>query len=162
MSVTFRELQERDVPKVLSLFARLSAEIADVSFYDSATHEQVMEWLSNPDTYLYVAADDDVILGVIRARRGAGLSEHSANLTVAVDYNFRGNEIARDLTSHCTENLKKNGIRVVRAQIYSNNLQSINTVLSCGFSFGGTIVMHHYDETQNSWVDDLMFHKIFA
>ncbi len=160
MSNSIRELQEKDIPKVLSLFAKLSEEMAEVSFTEIATHEQVLEWLSNPNTFVFVAADDDVILAVIRARKGKGHQDHSANITVAVDYSFRGNNVAQNLTNFCTQELKKQGVKIVRAEIYSNNLPSINTVLSCGFSFAGTVLMHHYDENQKTYVDDLMFHKI--
>lgn len=160
MSVIIRELEERDVPKVLSLFSKLSEEMAEVSFVDIATHEQVMEWLDNAHTFVYVAADDDVIMAVIRARRGYGHQEHSAQITVAVDYNFRGNQLAKDVTHFCVDELKKKGVSIVRAQIYSNNLASINTVLGCGFSFAGTLLMHHYDEKNSAFVDDLIFHKI--
>ncbi len=160
MSNSIRELQEKDIPKVLSLFAKLSEEMAEVSFTEVATHDQIMEWLSNPNTFVYVAADDDVILAVIRARRGKGHQDHVANITVAVDYNFRGINLAQDLTNYCTQELKKQGVKIVRAEIYSNNLPSINMVLSCGFCFAGTVLMHHYDENQKTYVDDLMFHKV--
>lgn len=157
-----RALHEKDVPKVLSLFSKLSEEMAEVSFTDIASHEQVQEWLTNPDTFVYVAADDDVILAVIRARRGFGHQDHCAHITVAVDYNFRGNSLAQELTNYCTEQLKSHGIKIVRAEIYSNNLPSINTVLSCGFSFSGTVLMHHYDEENKTYIDDLMFHKLLV
>lgn len=160
MSVQIRELQEKDIPKVLSLFGKLSEEMAEVSFTDIATHEQVLEWLSNPNTFVYVAADDDVIMAVIRAKRGFGHQDHMAHITVAVDYSFRGNKLAQNLTSYCTHELKSHGVKIVRAEIYSNNLASINMVLSCGFSFAGTVLMHHYDEDQKAYVDDLMFHKV--
>lgn len=160
MSNSIRELQEKDIPKVLSLFAKLSEEMAEVSFTEIATHEQVLEWLSNPNTFVYVAADDDVILAVIRARRGYGHQDHVANITVAVDYSFRGNKLAQNLTNYCTQELKAHGVKIVRAEIYSNNLPSVNMVLSCGFSFAGTVLMHHYDENQKAYVDDLMFHKV--
>ncbi len=160
MSVQIRELQEKDIPKVLSLFGKLSEEMAEVSFTDIATHEQVLEWLSNPATFVYVAADDDVVMAVIRARRGFGHQDHVAHITVAVDYSFRGNKLSQNLTSHCTNELKKHGVKIVRAEIYSNNLPSINMVLSCGFSFAGTVLMHHYDEERKAYVDDLMFHKV--
>lgn len=160
MSSTIRELQEKDIPKVLSLFAKLSEEMAEVSFTEIATQEQVLEWLSNPNTYVYVAADDDVILAVIRARRGHGHQDHMAHITVAVDYSFRGNKLSQNLTNYCTQELKKRGVKIVRAEIYSNNLPSINMVLSCGFCFAGTVLMHHYDDNQKTYVDDLMFHKV--
>lgn len=160
MSIIIRELQERDVPKVLSLFSKLSEEMAEVSFIDIATQDQVHEWLANPKTHVYVAADEDIIMAVIRAKIGSGHQNHSAHLTAAVDYSFRGNNMARELTHHCVDELKKMGVSIVRAEIYSNNLASITTILSCGFTFSGTVLMHHYDEQHKTYIDDLLFHKV--
>jgi len=160
MSVTLRELQEKDIPKVISLFSNLSKEMAEVSFADVATKEELYEWLKNPNTFVYVAADGDVILGVLRAKRGKGNKKHSCYLTVAVDYNFRGNSIAQDLTNYSLQMLKEKGIEIARAYIYSNNKASINTILSCGFTFAGNVYRHHFDEKSGTYVDDLIFHKI--
>ncbi|MDK2918057.1 MAG: hypothetical protein PWQ37_790 [Candidatus Petromonas sp.] len=160
MSVTFRELKENDIPKVISLFSNLSRERAEVSFVDVASMEEVKEWLKNPNTYVYVAADGDVILAVLRAKRGGDTQNHSCNLTVAVDYSFRGNSIAKELTEYALDILKKDGVKIVRAYVYSNNKASINTILSCGFTFAGNVYMHHYDEKEGVYVDDLIFHKL--
>ncbi|WIF94284.1 GNAT family N-acetyltransferase [Caminicella sporogenes] len=160
MSITFRELQEKDIPKVISLFSNLSKERAEVSFVEIASIDEIKEWLKNPNTYVYVAAEGDVILAVLRAKRGKGNQNHACNITVAVDYNFRGNSIAKDLTEYVLEVLRQEGIKVVRAYIYSNNMASINTILSCGFTFAGSIYMHHYDKKTGRYVDDLIFHKM--
>lgn len=159
MSITFRELQEKDIPKVISMFSNLSKERAEVSFVDIASIDEIRNWLNNPNTYVYVAADGDVISAVLRAKRGKGNQSHSCNLTVAVDYNFRGNSIAKELTEYVLDLLKEEGIKIARAYIYSNNRASINTILSCGFVFAGNIHMHHYDERTGNYVDDLVFHK---
>lgn len=160
MSVSFRELQERDIAKVISLFSNLSREMAEVSFADVASMDEIRGWLKNPNTYVYVAADDDVILGVLRAKRGTGNKKHSGYLTVAVDYNFRGNSVAQDLTNYALDMLKKEGLEIIRAYVYSNNKASINTILSCGFTFTGNIYKHHYDKKSGRYIDDLIFHKI--
>ncbi len=160
MSVSFRELQERDIPKVISLFSNLSREMAEVSFAEVASIDEIKGWLKNPSTYVYVAAHDDVILGVLRAKGGKGNKSHSCYLTVAVDYNFRGNSVAQDLTNYALKMLKEEGLELIRAYVYSNNKASINTILSCGFTFTGNIYRHHYDEKSGAYIDDLIFHKM--
>jgi len=160
MGIRFRELEEKDIPKVISMFSKLSEERAEVSFVEIATKEEIRNWIKNPDTFVYVAADGDVISAVLRAKRAKGNKMHSCNLTVAVDYNFRGNSIAKDLTEFGLKHLKDEGIKIVRAYIYSNNKSSINTILDCGFSFAGNVHMHHYDEKADAYVDDLIFHKL--
>jgi RimJ/RimL family protein N-acetyltransferase len=160
MSIRFREIEEKDIPKVVSMFSKLSEERAEVSFAEIATKEEIRNWIKNPDTFVYVAADGDVILAVLRAKRGKANKQHSCNLTVAVDYSFRGNSIAKDLTEFALAHLKGEGIKIIRAYIYSNNKSSINTILACGFTFAGNVHMHHYDEKANVYVDDLIFHKL--
>jgi L-amino acid N-acyltransferase YncA len=160
MGVRLRELKEKDIPKVISMFSNLSKERTEVSFVEIASMEEIRNWIRNPDTFVYVAADGDVISAVLRAKRGKSNKKHSCNLTVAVDYNFRGNSLAKDLTEYGLNSLKSKGIKIVRAYIYSNNKSSINTILACGFSFAGNVHMHHYDEKTDIYVDDLIFHKI--
>ncbi|WP_432663953.1 GNAT family N-acetyltransferase [Wukongibacter baidiensis] len=160
MGIRFRKLEEKDVPKVISMFSNLSSERTEVSFAEIASMDEIRAWIKNPDTFVYVAADGDVISAVLRAKRGKGNKKHSCNLTVAVDYNFRGNSIAKDLTEYALKLLKNEGIKIARAYIYSNNKSSINTILACGFSFTGNVHMHHYDEKESIYVDDLIFHKL--
>ncbi len=160
MSANFRELMEKDVPQVLSLFSKLSTEMAQVSFSDLGEEDQIKAWLDNTDTFVYVAVDGDIVLAVIRASRGKRHKSHSVNLTVAVDYKFRGHSIAKGLTNYCMEALKKEEIKVARAYIYSNNPSSIATILSCGFKLSGSVIMHHYDKKNDEYVDDLIFHKV--
>lgn len=49
---------------------------------------------------------------------------------------------------------------IARTYIYSDNVASINTVLKLGFTFAGSVLMHHYSEELGQYVDDLIFHKI--
>lgn len=160
MGIRFRELKEKDIPKVISLFSNLSKERSEVSFAEIASMEEIRDWIRNPDTFVYVAADGDVIPAVFRAKRGKGNKRHSCNLTVAVDYSFRGNSIAKELTEYAIKHLKEKEIKIARAYIYSNNKSSINTILSCGFSFAGNVHMHHYDDKSKTYIDDLIFHKV--
>lgn len=160
MGIRFRELKENDIPKVISMFSNLSKEMVKVSFTEIASMEEIRGWIKKPDTFVYVAADGDVISAVLRAKRGKGDKRHSCNLTLAVDYNFRGNSIAKELMEYAIENLKDKGIEILRAHVYSNNKPSINTILSCGFTFAGNVHMHHYDEKMKGYIDDLIFHKI--
>ncbi len=160
MGTRFRELMEKDIPKVISMFSNLNKERVEVSFAEIASMEEIRNWITNPDTFVYVAANGDVISAVLRAKRGSGNKRHSCNLTVAVDYSFRGNSIAKDLTEYALQQLKREGVNIARAYIYSNNKSSINTILSCGFIFSGNVHMHHFDEKSNMYVDDLIFHKI--
>ncbi len=159
MSVILRAMEMRDVPKVLGLFGQLSAEMTAVPFDSIANEAQIADWLDREDTFVYVAADGDLILAVIRAKRGQGNKEHAAHIALAVDERFGGRKYAAQLTEFCIGALKEVGVELVRAFVYSNNQSSIETVLCCGFTLGGSVYKHHYDLNAERYIDDLIFYK---
>lgn len=162
MAIVFRKLEQRDVLKALSLFQKLEHEMAEVSFTEVLEEEQISQWIENEHTFVYVAADGDLILAVIRAKREDHDRPHAVVLTVAVDYQFRGQNIAKDLTLYCLNEIKNYGVEIARAYIYSNNYSSVCTILSCGFVSAGSVHRHHYDERLKRYVDDLIFHKVLG
>ncbi len=161
MSVILRPLEIRDIPKVLSLFSKLSVEMVAVPFSDVADEEQIEAWLEREDTFVYVAADGDLILAVIRAKRGLDNKAHAATIALAVDESFGGQKFAAQLTEFCAKELQSMDVSLVRAFVFSNNTQAIQTVLSCGFVFSGSVRKHHFDELSGKYVDDLIFYKEF-
>lgn len=160
MAITLRPLERKDALKALTLFKKLRDEQAEVSFTEYYTEEAIQSWFDAQGTYVYVAAEDDVILAVVRAMLGEEGKQHAVVLTVAVDYNFRGQSLAKKLTLYCLDQVKKEGVKIARAYIYSNNYSSVATILSCGFVMAGCIHQHHYDERLERYVDDLIFHKV--
>lgn len=160
MDMEFRSLLKKDLAAVIQLFNKLAEEHAEVSFSEVISEEEILNWMEDPDIFTYVALEDERLLGVLRAKRGEGSRNHSVFLTAAIDQNYRGNKIAKQLTLYALEQLKTEGIKIARAYIYSNNRSSINTILSCGFTFAGNVYQHHYDEKTQAFVDDLIFHKI--
>jgi ribosomal protein S18 acetylase RimI-like enzyme len=162
MAIVLRPLEQRDVLKALSLFQKLESEMAEVSFTEVLEEEQICQWITNEQTFVYVAADGDLVLAVIRAKRENPDRPHAVVLTVAVDYQFRGQNIAKDLTLFCLDQIKEQGVDIARAYIYSNNYASVCTILSCGFVSAGSVHRHHYDERQKRYVDDLIFHKVLG
>ena len=159
MSVILRSMEMRDVPKVLGLFGQLSVEMTSVPFDTVADEAQIATWLDRDDTFVYVAADGDLILAVIRAKRGQNNKAHAAHIALAVDERFGGRKFAVQLTYFCIDALKDEGVQLVRAFVYSNNQSSIETVLSCGFSLSGAVYKHHYDLQTDRFIDDLVFYK---
>jgi len=162
MGVQYRQLEEKDILKALALFRKLGDEMAEVSFTEVHEEVQISEWIDNDNTFVYVAADGDLILAVIRAKRQSDENRHAVILTVAVDFQFRGQNLAKDLTLYCLEELKRQGVTIARAYIYSNNYPSVCTILSCGFVSAGCVHRHHYDERSKRFVDDLIFHKVIG
>lgn len=160
MDINYRELREEDINQLITFFNELNHEGAQVSFSVVQKKEEIKEWIGDPKILVYVAESDGNILGVLRGKRGGKEREHSCFLTAATDKKYRGQKIAQNLTEYSLEELKKEGVKIARAYIYSNNTASVSTILKCGFTSSGCVHMHHYEEEANGYVDDLIFHKI--
>ncbi|MBB6218230.1 ribosomal protein S18 acetylase RimI-like enzyme [Anaerosolibacter carboniphilus] len=160
MEIVFREMFLNDVPKVVDLFQELAMEKAEVSFAEILSADEIKDWLTDEDVFVYVALREEELLAVFRGIRGKQNKNHAAYLTAAVGKKHRGYRLAKDITLYSLERLKEAGIKLVRTYVYSNNRPSINTVLSCGFTFAGSVYQHHYDEASGIYIDDLIFHKL--
>ena len=160
MDINYRALEKEDIPKVITMFSELAEEAAQVSFTEILSEEEIVEWLENENTYVYAAFAGELLLGMLRGKREEGAQNHSAFLTAAVRRSYRGNNIGKELINYGVLQLKAEGVKLARAYIYSDNRASINTILSCDFTFSGCVYQHHYCEKQEKYVDDLIFHKI--
>ncbi|KXG74417.1 GNAT family N-acetyltransferase [Thermotalea metallivorans] len=162
MTMVYRELTVEDVPKAVLLFRGLAEEQAEVSFAEILSEDEIKKWIIDDNIFAYGAFQGENLLAVLRAVRGRDNRNHAVYLTAAVDKNYRGYKIAKEITLYSLERLKEKGVKIARTYVYSNNRASINTVLSCGFTFAGCVYQHHYDEETKSYIDDLIFHKILS
>lgn len=157
---TFRSFSEEDMNEALSLFDALDREKAEVSFSEVRTKTEVLDWLKDEKCRLYSALYENKLIAVFRGKIGSGDKRHSALLTIAVDKSMRGRNVGKQFTLYCLEDLKKQGVSLARAYVYSNNPSSINTLLGCGFTISGCVYQHHYNPLTKSYIDDIIFHKI--
>lgn len=160
MDIVYRTLEKEDIPKVITMFSELAKEAVEVSFSEILSEEEIVEWIEDENTYVYAAFEGELLLGMLRAKRGEGAQNHCALLTVAVKRSYRGKRIAKDIINYGLQQLKEAGVHLARAYIYSDNRASINTILSCDFTFSGCVYQHHYSEKEQKFIDDLIFHKI--
>lgn len=161
MDIVYRPMHLSDVDKVWQLLELLKEEKSQVSLIEIPDIEELREWLENEGLFLYIAENDKEILGLLRAVRGKeNYKRHSVFLSIAIHPDYRCKGIARELTNTGLEDMKKDGVTIVRAYIYSDNISSINLVLRLGFTFAGSVYMHHYNDDTKQYVDDLIFHKL--
>jgi len=160
MDVIFREFIEADIPEALVLFNALELEKAEVSFAEVTSEEELIQWLGEENCRLYSAIFENKLIAVFRGRIGTGNKRHSVLLTIAVDKNMRGKHIAKQFTLYCLTDLKRFGVSLARAYVYSNNPSSINTLIACGFTVSGCVFQHHYNEVTGTYIDDIIFHKM--
>ncbi|MFZ5353798.1 MAG: GNAT family N-acetyltransferase [Bacillota bacterium] len=161
MDIVYRPMHLSDVDKVWELLEVLKAENSQVSLIEIPGKDELKAWINNENLFLYIAEDEDKVLGLLRAIRGTEhYKRHSVFLSIAIHPDYRGRGIARELTMTGMEDMKKDGIIIARAYVYSDNIASVNTVLRLGFTFAGAVYMHHYNEDTKQYVDDLIFHKV--
>ena len=161
MDIVYRPMHLSDLDGVWRFLETIKEENSQVSLVDIPDKEELKSWLESESLFLYIAECDDLIVGFLRATRGSEVyKRHSAILPIATHPEYRNQGIARELTNTGLEDMKKDGITIARAYIYSDNITSINTVLKLGFTFGGSVLMHHYNDKLKQYVDDLIFHKI--
>jgi ribosomal protein S18 acetylase RimI-like enzyme len=150
-----------DVDNVWRFLEVIKMENSQVSLVEVPGKEELESWLANESLFLYIAECMDQVVGLLRATRGSEVyKRHSVTLTIAIHPEFRNQGIAKSLTNTGLSDMKKQGITIARAYIYSDNIFSINTILRLGFTFSGSVLMHHYNDKLKRYVDDLIFHKI--
>lgn len=159
MTITYTPMAEADVKSVLDFFLELKEGEAEVSFTELCSEALVLESLLDPLNHFFLAWREEEIVGVLRARQGSGNQDHAALLTIAIAEKQRGKGYGRALMEYGMEQLKARGIHLVRANIYSDNLASIFTVLSAGFTLAGCVCQHHRNLKTGEMVDDLIFHR---
>ncbi len=161
MDIVYRPMYLSDIDKVWEFLELIKAENAEVSLVEVLEKEELLKWLENENLFLYIAEDGEKVLGLLKAIRGTDITKrHAVFLSIAIHPGYRGMGIAKELTNTSLEDMKKDGVLIARAYVYSDNTASMNTVLRLGFAFAGAVHMHHYNEKTGQYVDDLIFHKI--
>ncbi len=161
MDMVYRPMHLSDVDKVWELLELLKLENSEVSLVEIPDKEELQGWLENDKLFLYIAEDGENVLGLLKAARGNDQrNRHAAFLSIAIHPEYRGKGIAKELTLTGLDDMKKDGIVIARAYVYSDNLASVNAVLRLGFTFAGSVHKHHLNEKTGQYVDDLIFHKI--
>lgn len=161
LEINYREVNFDDIEMLFDFFMKLKEETGDVSFSEVENKKEIIDWVQDCNTYMIIAeSDNNELLGIFRAIRGDVGREHSCFLTIAVKLKFRGKGIAKSLTKYGVSIIKQKGVKIARAYVYSNNIQSVNVLLKLGFVLSGCVHMHHYNSDESRFVDDLIFHKI--
>lgn len=160
MKIMYKKIEETEVDDVFSFFQILKEEKAQVSFIDVSDRNEILQWLKNQLYMVYVIKEGNVIIGVLRGKRGRGNESHSVVISIAIHPNFRRMQLGKNLMQYALKKFKEEGISLARAYVYSSNKPSINTLLSCGFTISGCIYRDHLDEASGDYIDDIIFHKL--
>lgn len=155
-----KEFDRKNNKDVIKFLNELKSENLHLSFTDYKDDDELLEILNNPKNIFYICIENDDIIGIFRAKIGDSYKSHSAFITAAIKKDCRSNGVGKAITNFALDDLKSKGIKIARTLVYSNNKKSLNTLLSCGFTIGGSVIMHHYSDELNGYVDDIILHKI--
>lgn len=156
----FRKASLADVEKILTFSLELKAQDAKMSFVSFDNEEKIIDQLSDPNIYIYLALDGEIVSAMFRAIRDTGNKSHSCYIAAAVKKEYRKNNLATDLTLYGLADVKNEGVLIARTMIYSWNKASIATIKKCGFEESGRKFMHQYEPSKGGYIDDLIFHKV--
>lgn len=159
MKIQYMKPEKTDVFEMFELFQQLKSDDHPTTFSDVESPEVVMEWLERKGEYIYLAKLNQQVVGALRGRRGTGIADHACEITIAVSSDYRRQGIAKSLVIYGLSDLKNNGIKVARAQVFSDNKPSLNTLLGAGFSITGSVLKHHFDHYRKVYVDDIILMK---
>lgn len=159
MAVQYLTMQEKDIDKVLELFKKLKNEAAEVTFADLHDMVSLRNDFKLPNTFYYIAIENNQLVSVFRGRRGQGNQDHCALITIAVAIEYRGRQMTKPFLNYCLQQLSREGISLARAYVFSDNRPSINMLLSAGFTVSGCVFQHHQCLKTGDLVDDIIFHK---
>lgn len=159
MRLSFRELNDGDLEALYCLCREMAEEGAGVGFARVAEPSQLKEMLENKRYYLLGAFAQERLVGAFQARRGEPGKEHSCHISGALTKEWRSKGAGKQMLEYALDYLQEQGMWMVRAYVYSNNTPSIATLLSAGFTWAGTAYKHQWDEKEQRYIDDLIFHK---
>lgn len=153
------EVKITDAEALYHFCTKLRDEHAEMTFAEVRSIEDVKDWIEDDHEHMFMMREANHIIALVKAKQGHGGKEHSAFMSAAVVKSRRGEGLVSQLAAEVYPRLKERGIKIIRAYIYSNNHASISSVLKEDFHCTGSVHMHHFHKTTQTWVDDLIFHK---
>ena len=130
-----RKAEPRDAKKIIECMQSVMDErIYFVSEYYLYTERGEQERLRNPDDLTLVASIGDKIPGVLTLQRGVyKKNRHTANLGIAVMNGYRKQGIGSGLIREALRWAEENGIKKVNLEVFSTNVNAIETYRKIGF-----------------------------
>lgn len=152
----------KDLSDVWALIEALKAESAEISFTDYQAIEEIEHWPESEEHLVYIARDiEGQLAAIVRGKReNSPQKRHAVFLTAATAPFARGRGLANTLTNYALSQMKHEGVTLARIYVYSDNAASLRAVAKLGFEQAGIVKAHHLDLETQTYIDDLIFHKI--
>lgn len=161
MNTVYRPMHLSDIDNVWEFLEKLRLHHKDIQSVDVPDKKDLKKWLIDGEIFLYIAENGENVLAILKAIRGKdNETRHSAYLSEAIHPDYLNKDIGEKLTFFALEDMKKDGVSIARVNIYSNNIQSITTLLKLGFNISGSIYRHHYNKNKEEYIDEIIFYKL--
>lgn len=133
--MTIRDAQEKDIPRLIQLLQQVLELHADIrpDIFQSGTtkynHDELIEKITNPEEYIYVAVDDkDEVLGYAfcQIQDNSKRSNHVPIKNIYIDdlcvsEEARGQHVGKALFEHVKSEAKKMGCYEVMLCVWTGN-----------------------------------------
>lgn len=158
----FSRIRIQDLNEAWQLIEALRAEAAEISFTDYQHIDEIQHWPHSDEHLVYIArSSEGQLAGIVRGKRENSLQKrHAVFLTAATASFARGLGLANRLTTYALEQMRLEGVTLARIYVYSDNTASLKAVAKLGFEKAGVVKAHHFDLNTQTYIDDIIFHKI--
>ena len=105
-----------------------------------------------------MALVDKSVVGIGSVTRGQLYQQHLAELSIAVDSQYRKNGIARIIVSQLEVIAKEDGVELLKAHISTNNLPSRRLFESLNYEHRATLFCE-FKSPEFGEIDDCVYYK---
>lgn len=150
-----RALDVRDEKKILSLLRILQSEGHDLSVLSYLKdHASLLRALR--DEVIVGSFDGEDLVGILRSSRDSR-HPHKCKLCIAFKNDYTGKGNALHILEEAEPIMKKAGIEIIHALIFSDNKKSIAFAEKAGFTYCGKFPYHH--KVDGVVIDDMVYAK---
>lgn len=154
----FSTAKADDIPNIVTYYKNLYKENINKR-EDMHSHILVDSWLNTSNIRLYLLYEGDNLVSIIRVNIGENNKSHSAYMNVSTKLTYRNLGYAKKNMEYAMKCLRAEGIKILRVKVLSWNKPAIARVEKSGFILSGRIVMDHYDQECEDYIDILLYHK---
>ncbi len=155
--VTLSPLQTHHLDEVIKLSRILEKDSVPCSYWglDSISAAQLLQ---NPHKKSVVALMNTSVVGIGTITRGQAFQQHLAELSIAIDPQYRKNGIARNIVSQLEVMAKEDGIELLKAYISTVNLPSRRLFESLNYEHRATLFCE-FKSPEFGEIDDCVYYK---
>lgn len=155
--ITLSPFQTQYIDEVIQLSRKLEKDPVPCSYW-GLNSISAAQLLQNPHKKSVVALINKSVVGIGSVTRGQLYQQHLAELSIAIDSQYRKNGIARKIVSQLEIMAKEDGIELLKANISTNNLPSRLLFESLNYEHRATLFCE-FKSPEFGEIDDCVYYK---